>query len=209
MPKSWAKNQRNCKKNYVKFFLNLAFAFHFSGRCFDSFCSIAISSGERKREPRACCSLTLRHILEAKIKRERKKESDLVIDVVAMQFAITAVDSISTYILFVCNVHAVTSIHGNVLVSFHHQNWCFISIFYCHLCRCKSYFVWHEWDIFCLIKFKLCFAQFGSVSVWLDSYRLTYTSLQLYVYDAISMLMVSFDFLFLFLLLHGSLSHSA
>ena len=26
----------------------------------------------------------------------------------------------------------------------------------CHLRCCKSYFVWHEWDIFCLIKFKLC-----------------------------------------------------
>lgn len=45
-------------------------------------------------------------------------------------------------------------------VSFH-----FISIFYCHLCRCKSYFVWHEWDIFCLIKFKLWlyFVVFASI----------------------------------------------
>lgn len=33
----------------------------------------------------------------------------------------------------------------------------------CHLCRCKSYFVWHEWDIFCLIKFKLFAVRFGLV----------------------------------------------
>lgn len=33
----------------------------------------------------------------------------------------------------------------------------------CHLCRCKSYFVWHEWDIFCLIKFKLFAVRIGLV----------------------------------------------
>lgn len=56
-----------------------------------------------------------------------------------------------------------------VLVSFHHQNWCFISIFCCHLCRCESYFVWHEWDIFCLIKFKLCSASVRFGLVWFGS----------------------------------------
>lgn len=62
-----------------------------------------------------------------------------------------------------------------VLVSFHHQNWCFISIFCCHLCRCESYFVWHEWDIFCLIKFKLCSASVRFGLVWFR--RLTCTRL--------------------------------
>lgn len=56
-----------------------------------------------------------------------------------------------------------------VLVSFHHQNWCFISIFCCHLCRCESYFVWHEWDIFCLIKFKLCSASVRFGLIWFGS----------------------------------------
>lgn len=48
----------------------------------------------------------------------------------------------------------------------------------CHLCRSKSYFVWHEWDIFCLIKFKLCYC--CSVQFWFACA----------LCDAISLLMV-------------------
>lgn len=73
------------------------------------------------------------------------------------------------YVYIHCNGDAFLS---NALCS------CFISspklMFHfdlcCHLRRCKSYFVWHEWDIFCLIKFKLyCSFRLSSVQFGVHS----------------------------------------
>lgn len=150
-PKSRTKNQRNCKK-LCEFFFSPTLHFIFQHRVFLDLCS--------NRKLKACCLL---HTYESRI---------LLGNWCCCIAACHLRHSISTYTLF---DHAFprNALHGTVFL-FHFitkTDVFFSSDLCCHRRCCKSYFVWHEWDIFCLIKFKLCCSVWFGL-VWCTLYTL-------------------------------------